>query len=78
VPFRSLLFGEAAVGIPADDRTEPLFFRDLNLDQIIASVTAGKEAYDLTPFFYGPLGEIDAVVYRQEVFQDIEDRDVLT
>jgi DNA mismatch repair protein MutS len=76
VLFRSILFGEAAAWIPADDRTEPVFFRDLNLDQIIASVTAGKNAYDLTPFFYGPLKEIDAVVYRQEVFQDLENRDV--
>jgi DNA mismatch repair protein MutS len=74
--FRSLLFGEADVGIVVDGGPDSVFLGDLNLDQIIESVTAGKGEYDLAPFFHQPLRQIDAVVYRQEVFQDLEDRAV--
>jgi hypothetical protein len=68
----SILF--AGEGIPGDieESLEPVFFPDLNLDQIVASVTAGKDEYTLTPFFYSPMNELDAVSYRQEVFQDLE------
>ena len=68
----SILFvGEA---IPGDigESPEPVFFTNLNLDQIVASVTAGKDEYALRPFFYSPVKELDAVSYRQEVFQDLE------
>ena len=45
---------------PADSATgstsaPPPFFVDLNLDQIVASVTAGKEEYNLAPIFFRPL-----------------------
>jgi hypothetical protein len=72
----SILF--AGDGAPADieDRREPVFFTNLNLDQVVASVTAGKDAYTLKPFFRSPLREVDAVTYRQEVFQDLERRAV--
>lgn len=53
-------------------RKAPNFFVDLNLDQIAAAVIAGKEEYDLSPFFYTPLGSVDAIKYRHEVFQDLE------
>lgn len=72
----SILF--AGDGIPGDieESPEPVFFTDLNLDQIVASVTAGKNDYALTPFFYSALHQPDAVSYRQEVFQDLERQDV--
>lgn len=74
MPFRSVLFADADAGADADvdARVEPEFFRDLNLDQVIRAVVTGKDAYNLRPFFFGPLSEVDAVVYRQEVFRDLE------
>jgi DNA mismatch repair protein MutS len=49
------------------------FFVDLNLDQIVAAVIKGLEDYALNEFFYTPLPSVDAIEYRHEVFQDLED-----
>lgn len=70
--MHSILFpGGEGIPVGVEDRPQPEFFADLNLDQIVASVT-GKDEYNLAPFFYSPLSESDAVRYRQEVFQDLE------
>ncbi len=72
--FDSILFpGEA----PPLDLEEPDFFVDLNLDQVLASMLAGREQYELGPFFYTPLREVEAVRYRHEVVRDLEKPDVL-
>ncbi|MDA8116763.1 MAG: DNA mismatch repair protein MutS [Actinomycetota bacterium] len=70
--FRSLLFLNFADRPPEERHTAPDFFGDLELDRIVATVTAGKEEYNLRPFFYLPLHDADAVLYRQEVMQDLE------
>jgi DNA mismatch repair protein MutS len=70
--FGSILFGGTLAAAGLDGRPEPAFFRDLNLDQVIESVTAGLGDYQLKPFFYAPLAEPDEVRYRHEVFRDLD------
>lgn len=68
--FESILFQNTQV---LDEQVAaPDFFVDLNLDQIIASVTAGKEEYNLRPFFHMPLHDLDMIAFRHEVMQDLE------
>jgi DNA mismatch repair protein MutS len=73
--FRSILFERPDPDV-VDELEEPGFFRDLNLDQVVASVTVEREEYRLGPFFYAPLHKVDAVRYRQEVLHDLENADV--
>lgn len=68
--FRSILFAERE---STETPQEPAFFKDLNLDQVVEAVTAGKQEYDLKPFFYAPLCDVELVEYRQRVMQDLED-----
>jgi DNA mismatch repair protein MutS len=75
--FGSILFGPPGGGSGAGGLEEPDFFVDLNLDQVLRSMTAGREQYELKPLFYAPLHEADAVRYRHEVLRDLEKREVL-
>ena len=40
-------------------------------------MTAGREQYELEPFFYAPLHDAAAVRYRHEVLRDLEQPEVL-
>ena len=70
--FDSILFQSTSDRGPKAERRVPEFFVDLNLDQIVAATTAGKEEYHLTPFFSMPLHDVDAVIFRHEVMQDLD------
>jgi hypothetical protein len=72
--FLSLLFEEAPAARGAEGRDEDRSFAsDLNLDQIVAAIAGDREERDLiTTVLYGHLRDVDAVRYRQEVFQDLE------
>jgi DNA mismatch repair protein MutS len=48
------------------------FVTDLNLNQIIDTITAGKDEYNLKPFYYTPLNNLETILYRQEIAQDLE------
>jgi DNA mismatch repair protein MutS len=76
-PYHSILFLNANDRVAGEATEAPEFFADLNCDQLIDAITAGKEEYDLRPFFYGSLRRVDAVKYRQEVMQDLENAAVL-
>lgn len=70
--FFSILFltpAEAA-------KQPPEFFDDLNLNAIANTITAGKEEYELLPFFYTPLRSCQEVCYRHEVMQDLKNVEV--
>jgi DNA mismatch repair protein MutS len=70
--LHSILFPPSAARAAAADSAVPEFFRDLHLDQIVAAVTAGKEAYDLAPFFHGCPIDPDTIPYRQGVMRDLD------
>ncbi len=75
--FDSILFQEAdgSREWKAPDTTD--FFHDLNLDQIVRTITNGWEEYDLTTFFHTPLHDLDMIAYRQEVMKDLEDKTLM-
>jgi DNA mismatch repair protein MutS len=68
--FRSILFADGAT--VDEDAPEPAYFRDLNLDQVVAGVVAGRDEYVLEPFFRAPLETVEAVEYRHESLRDLE------
>ncbi len=70
--FHSILFKNIKDTIRDETLEPPDFFVDLNLDQIIDSITNGRQDYHLKPFFHAPLRDIDAIMYRHEVFRDLE------
>ncbi|MFP6560979.1 DNA mismatch repair protein MutS [Paraburkholderia sp. B3] len=70
--FHSILFESPDQGPPRGDVSEPAFFGDLNLDQVVSDVTRGFDEYDLVPFFRTELKTESAVTYRHDVMRDME------
>jgi DNA mismatch repair protein MutS len=70
--FVSILFNGPDDWPDSAEPSEPDFFADLNLDQVVASITAGREEYRLTRFFHTPLRTVASIDYRHEVLRDLE------
>ena len=70
--FQSILFERSDQQSGDGAVSQPEFFRDLNLDQIVDALTAGREEYNLKPFFYTSLTNLTAIAYRHEVMRDLE------
>ncbi len=70
--FQSVLFQESVSEEDVDSRTALPFFRDLNLDQVLQTLTEGREEYNLAPFFCYPLNDVESITYRQDVMKDLE------
>jgi DNA mismatch repair protein MutS len=68
----SVLFATPGNGPRPESPHTPAFFSDLHLDQVVEAITAGKEEYDLKPFYQTLLHDRDTIQYRQEVFRDLE------
>ena len=68
----SILFpGPASIEVEVARET-PTCFADLNLDQLVDAITAGKDEYNLKPFFSAPLKDAGAIIFRQEILRDLE------
>ncbi len=65
---------EQGVALPPQ---EPVFFGDLNLDQVVDDVTANLADYDMTSVYWSPLRDPDALRYRHEVFRDLDRADII-
>ena len=72
-PFHSVLFDSDENGSKHTNHEAPEYFGDLNLDQVVEAMTAGRDEYDLKPLFYRPLRRVEEIHYRQAVFRDLED-----
>lgn len=77
MPFHSVLYERADTSFERDQPQAPDFFHDLQLDQVVAAITAGRQEYDLAPFFQARLHDLDAIAYRQEVMRDLQDKRVM-
>jgi len=72
--YNSILFEKPENNINEETLEVPSFFGDLNLDQIIETITQSKKEYNLKPFFYTPLKDLNTILYRQAIMQDLEDK----
>lgn len=73
----TILGPEEAAELPRDAGPAPEHFRDLNLDQIVAAVTRGREAHHLEPFLQTPVRNVAGAHWRHAVFRDLENLVVL-
>ncbi len=71
-PFPSVLFMRVEESVIAETVDEPTFFRDLNLDRIVAEVTTGFGEYHLEPYFHARPSDLESITFRQDVMQDLE------
>lgn len=69
--FQSILGVSRFSQLKAEEKVMPLFFYDLNLDQIVRDIMDQRKMYQLEQYFYRR-PEVEEVSYRQEVLKDME------
>jgi DNA mismatch repair protein MutS len=74
--FRSILFDESAA-YPSLRTEAPDYFSDLNLDQVVESLVFGRDEYQLRPFFYSPLQNVETILYRHEILRELDNTEIL-
>jgi DNA mismatch repair protein MutS len=77
-PRVSVIFKDVERAKAAELALEPPCWRDLHLDQLAGTMLAGRERYGLLPLLFAPLGDVDAVRWRQEVLADLDRSEVMT
>lgn len=75
--FTSILWAAAGTARGSGLSGQEPFLADLHLDQVIAAVTAGRDQFNLKPFFYAPLASVEEISYRHQVLQDLRDGSLL-
>jgi DNA mismatch repair ATPase MutS len=70
--FESILFDRTPGNTREVNSEMPASFVDLNLNQVVDAITAGRQEYNLKPFYYTPSHDEDTIRYRQEVMQELE------
>lgn len=74
--FQSILFDRPGASRRLADDAARELLADLRLDHVVDSIAEDRDEYDLRPLFLTPLGNVDSIEYRQEVFRDLEDPDL--
>jgi len=70
--FCSILFPDDHQIPHKEAKSEPSYFKDLNLAQIIRPILAGYKAYQLDGGFLTPLDNLNIIQYRQDIMRDLE------
>lgn len=71
--FESILFRTGGQGADVAAReTNTDFYVDLHLEEVVTSIVAGYEEYDLAPFFHMSLGSVEEVAYRHAILRELE------
>jgi len=74
--YNSILFDKPLSELEIGSLEPPIYFTDLNLDQIVDAITLHKKEYNLRPFYYLPLQDKETILYRQEVMRELEKEDL--
>jgi DNA mismatch repair protein MutS len=70
--FYSILFPDEARSLPGYVNVMPDYFHDLKLDLVADALSKGRDGDAVLKPFYTPLHDREAILYRQDVFRDLE------
>ncbi|MEN8906807.1 MAG: hypothetical protein ABF289_12690 [Clostridiales bacterium] len=74
--FQSILFNKRNQYCLNESVYEPEFFCDLNLDQLVNDIVENKEEYNLKPFFYLKLKNVEDINYRLDIMKEFDNNNL--